>query len=140
MRFTITARHVELTEALEAYAEKKIKSHVERLVNAKGDLPDSLVAVEIAKETGHHRKGEIWKAAATITTPHEKRRIHAEARADDLYAAIDLLSEEIARELKTEKGRLRSLMLRGARAVKRVLRFNPLSRFRKANRVREEGE
>lgn len=138
MRLTITARHIQLTETLEVYAEKKIVRHLERLMKHNGDPESSVVAVEIAKETRHHRKGEIWRAAATMTMPQEKRPIHAEARADDLYAAIDLLSEEMERELKTEKGRLRSLMLRGARAVKRVFRFAKMTQWRKRDRVLNE--
>lgn len=139
MRFTITARHIQLTVALEAYAEKKIANHVEYLLKPRGAPKDSVIAVEIAKETSHHRKGEIWRAAATITVAHEKRPIHAEARADDLYAAIDLLSEEIGRELETEKGRARALMLRGARAVKRIFNFARAAQWvRSRDRVRNE--
>jgi ribosomal subunit interface protein len=139
MRFTITARHIGLTEALKAYAEKKILDRVGHLIKENGIAEDTVAAVEIERETRHHRKGEIWKAAVTIALPHEKQPIHAQASADDLYAAVDFLSEEIARELKTEKGRMRALMLRGARAVKRAFRFSRFAQWRRVpDRIRNE--
>ncbi|MDP3794900.1 MAG: HPF/RaiA family ribosome-associated protein, partial [bacterium] len=122
-----------------AYAEEKLMALLARLATDAAVAQAMHVDIEMSRETQHHRKGEIWKAAATITMPPRKKALHASVTHEDMYAAIDLLVEETEHELKYERGRLRALMFRGARALKRLLRLDPAAQLPPAERERNEG-
>ena len=138
MQLSITGRHITLTPALKTYAEEKIMTLMSRLATDPKVAQGMHVDIEVARETAHHHKGEIWKAATTIILPGGKHPLHASAHHKDMYAAIDLLVEEIEHELQYAKGRVRATLLRSARAFKRVFRFTPESQAPGRERVRDE--
>ena len=139
MHLTITGRHLTLTPALKTYATEKVMALLARLATAPEVAQAMHVDIEMIRETQHHRKGEIWKAAATITLPQQKHSLHASAMHSDIYAAVDLLVEEIEHEMQTYKGRFVSLMRRSARVVKRLLRVDPSAQLSEPERERNEG-
>jgi len=49
---------------------------------------------------------------------------YADVAAHDLYAAIDLVKDEILRKIKKTHGKKDDIMRRGMRKVKKLLRFN----------------
>lgn len=85
--------------------------------------PVAELMVEVGKSTKHHRKGPFWRAEATLHVPGKVLR--AEVTDIGLYGAIDLLKDELVRQIKTytEKGRAR--VLRGARLVKKMIKTDP---------------
>lgn len=115
MNIAIKAANIELTVALKDYAEKRLKSIV------KFTDGDADIALDIGKETAHHKQGDIFQASATVTTPLGKT-YHATSSKADLYEAIDDVRAEIVREIKSAKGRQDSLFKRGARKMKNMLR------------------
>ncbi len=87
----ISGHGLELTPALRSYAEKKLA----HLLNKDGST-DSIHVV-LASERHSHR------AEATV---HGRRGTAcAEAEAEDMYAAIDLLETKLVRQLVREKER-----------------------------------
>lgn len=138
MHLAITGRHIALTPALKTYAEEKFMAMLARLATDPDIAQSMHVDIEMVRETPHHRKGDIWKAAATLTLPHHRRPLYASVTHEDMYAAVDLLVEETEREMQTYKSRIRALVRRGARTVKRLLRFTPESTLPRHEREREE--
>ena len=91
---TITCRHIELTEALRDYAEKKIEGlHLDypRIIEAK---------VILDVEKGRRQIAEIILFCANHIT------IQAQTTHEDLYAAIDETISKIARRMRKFKTRL----------------------------------
>jgi putative sigma-54 modulation protein len=115
MNIAIKATNIELTPALKDYAEKRMKGIV------KFSDGDADIALEIGKETSHHKQGDIFMASATVTTPLGKTH-HATSSKLDLYEAIDDVRDEIVREIQSARGKQDSMFKRGARKIKNILK------------------
>lgn len=125
MNINIKATGIDLTPAIQEYAEKKVRS-LEKYLHGKEDT--HIVRVEIGRTTRHHKEGFIFRAEIHITGGLD---VYVEAEAEDLYEAIDIAEAEAARELKSNKGKRFRLLRRGQRTFKEMVRgFG--SRFRKS--------
>lgn len=95
MRVLIKSTDFTLTAAIEDYIQKKIgglEKYLKRL-----DSPAVEVRVEVGRTTGHHRKGNIFRAEANLKlTGHLLRAVE---ESDDVYAALDLVHEELKRQI-----------------------------------------
>jgi len=114
MRLAIKATNIEHTNAIDAYLYKRL-SELERILEPKEQ--SELARVEIGKETKHHRSGKHF--FAEITFHVKKKDFRAKAYGEDLYEAIDLMREEIVREVKRHHERARTRTKAGARELKR---------------------
>ena len=96
MRVNITGRHLEMTDALRQYVEKKTS----RLVKYHNRISDMEVVVD---EEGIHKKCEV-----IIKVDHAEPFVVTE-RGEDLYACIDTSVDKMERQLKRfkEKSRIR---------------------------------
>ncbi len=96
MDIVFKGTNLELTDALKTYAQEKI-SGLEKY------YPDVLRArVELERTTRHHHKGgDLWRAEANLQAP--KHLFRAEAEAQDIYAAVDALKDELKHELRRWK-------------------------------------
>jgi ribosome-associated translation inhibitor RaiA len=74
----------------------------------------------LAKTTNHHRQGAIYRAEVTVIA--DGKKFFTEAEQDSLYAAIDEVREEIAHIITADRNRYRTLLIRGARSVKKMLK------------------
>jgi putative sigma-54 modulation protein len=93
MRVHLSGHHVEITPALRSYVEKKlsrIPHRTERLIEVQ-----CILTVEKLRH----------KAEATVFV--RGMTIYADAVDDDMYAAIDLLSNKIVRRVRKNKERRR---------------------------------
>lgn len=85
MQLNISGHHIEMTDALKAYVEdklSKVKRHFDNITNVQ-------VTLTVEKER--------QKAEATIhLSGHD---IHASSEHEDMYAAIDLLSDKLDRQV-----------------------------------------
>lgn len=116
MNINIKATGIELTPAIQDYAEKKVRMLEKYLKNGS----DSHIArVEVGKTTRHHKEGFVFRAEIHITGGID---VYAAKEAEDLYAAIDLCEAEAARELQSARGRRFKLLRRGQRAFKNMVR------------------
>ncbi len=93
MQLTITGHHVEVTPALRAYATEKMQrlsKHFDQVVSV-----DVILNVEKLDQT----------AEATVNAGG--RKLFATETADDMYAAIDGLTDKMDRQVRRLKSRLR---------------------------------
>ena len=117
MRISIKATNIDLTEPLRSYVTERIES-VRKLTTISDESLHA--AVEIGKTSHHHKQGDIFRAEVNFHLAHTMLR--AVAVKDDLHAAIDEMKDELARELSSYKDKDRTLMRRGASAVKAMMK------------------
>lgn len=89
MQISVTGHHVEITPPLKQYVQSKLsrlERHFERVID---------VRVILGVEKLSH------KAEATIHT--RGKSLYADATADDMYAAIDALSDKLDRQIRKHK-------------------------------------
>lgn len=93
--------NIELTDAIKKYVEDKLQA-VSKLTT-KFEPCD--VRAEVGKTTKGQQKGEIFFTEFNLTIPGVVLR--SEARKDDLYASIDTAVDELKRQVKRYKEKLR---------------------------------
>ncbi len=93
--------------------------------------------VEVDLTTKHHQSGNIYRTKAQIRLP--AGTAVAEAIDKDIFLTIDAVKEKLQEELEKYKQKKEALHKRGARALKKLLRFSPLSRWWRKGRIRDEG-
>ncbi len=86
MQINVTARHMDLTPALRAYAESKV-------VHALADVPRPGTAHIILAVEKHRQRAEV-----VVHALHHDVEAHDEQ--DDLYAAIDGMVDKLVRQLE----------------------------------------
>ncbi len=94
MKVTITARHLELTKALHDYAEKKVKRVKKYFTN----VIDAHIILTVRKY--------IQIAEVIIHTPGIT--INGQEEAGDMYAAINMVMDNIERQVKRYKEKLKA--------------------------------
>ncbi len=119
MNINIKATNMELTEAISAYVEKKVRS-LEKFINKSGD--GAQVQVEVGKTTNHHNKGDIFRAEMNVSLSGNAYQFRAASETEDLYAAIDMARDDLERELTRFKGKRESLYRRGAKTLKNLMK------------------
>lgn len=117
MKINIKATNIELTPAIRAYLEDKLAS-LERVLPPNDE--SVLINSEVGKETNHHQQGEIFRAEVNLS--FSGRHLRAETRNEDLYAAIDEVRDEIIRQVNTNLEKRNTMIRRGGRAIKNMLR------------------
>lgn len=93
MNLTISGHHLEVTPALKAYVQEKMK----RLERHFDNLISASVILSVEKER--------QKAEATVNC--SRATLHAEAIQGDMYAAIDLLADKLDQQTRKHKEKLR---------------------------------
>ena len=92
MNYNVRGENIEVTPAIREYVEKKI-SKLERYFT---EAPDAKVYVNLKFNQDKTSKVEV-----TIPLPHLVLR--AEERNADMYAAIDLISDKLERQIRKHK-------------------------------------
>lgn len=120
MKYTLKTTNFKIDEALKVYVDSKIPKIVEKFFKGRNTLVSASLDVEIEKTTRHHHKGRIWRAEVNLGLPGAFLR--AEADAEDVRAAIDLVEEELKSELKSYKEKHLSAVDRRERKMKREMK------------------
>ena len=97
MQIHLSPRHLRLTAAIHRHCAEKI-GHLE-------ELTDSILAAHVVlihDEAAKTKLRFIVKVHLAVPGPD----IHAEESAEDLYAALDLVVDKLARQLRKRKTRL----------------------------------
>lgn len=94
MQITISGHHLEVTDALKNYVNSKL----ERLNNHHDRITSTHVILSVDKLQ--------QKAEATVHV--SGKDLFADATSEDLYAAIDLLTDKLDRQLIKHKEKMRS--------------------------------
>ena len=122
MRINIKATGIELTPAISEYVNKKVGALGKYLNNK-----DIVAQVEVGRNTRHHKTGEVFMAEVHLTGAGLD--LYAVSEHSDLYAAIDLVKDEIARSAVQQKGKRETLARRGAKIIKGMMKgFNIFKR------------
>ncbi|MBU6431242.1 MAG: ribosome-associated translation inhibitor RaiA [Patescibacteria group bacterium] len=117
MNINIKTSNIELTDVIRDYFNKKAEAF-EKLIDKK-DESAALNGI-LSRLTRHHQKGDIFKAEMNL---HISGKVfHASSEREDLFAAIDLVKDEILGELRSHKERKIGLIKRSGGKVKRFIR------------------
>ena len=100
MKFAITGRKMDVTDALEAYASKKL-SKLDRFFS-----DDAEAQVKFHSERGRY--------TAEVTVQCASMVFRAQKTANDAYAAVDGIEETIERQIRKNKTRLEKRLRSGA--------------------------
>jgi len=114
MNIRIKATSITLTPAISAYADKcfnKVSSII-------GSDPSVMCDLDIGRTSGHHNKGDVFKA--DIHVVGAGKNLYASAEREDLYAAMDAVRDEILHSLKSDKAKKISRIRRGGARVKEM--------------------
>lgn len=93
MKYNIRGDKMVITEAIKDYAENKL-GRLEKYIK-----DDSVTANVLAKVRGNSQIVEV-------TIPTSKFILRSEEENDDLYAAIDLVTDKLERQIRKNKTRL----------------------------------
>ncbi len=126
MKIIIKGTNVKLSPSINQYIEEKIGGLRKFLKKANSELVEA--QVEVGKITRGQRQGDIFRAEVNLTINGQFFRV--EETAESLMAAIDLVKDELAREIRKNKDKRITMSLRGARSWKKFWQINPLARFR----------
>lgn len=117
MKINIKATSIELTPAISNYVNKKISSISKYIDESNKDV---VAQVEVGKNTRHHKSGNIFRAEVHITG--SGLDLYAVSEVGDLYAAIDIVKDEIVRNAVQSKNKRKTLARRGAELVKNMMK------------------
>lgn len=98
----IIKKNIDVTPALEAYLQKKFATLEKFVVSLAGQNPAELT-IEVGRTTNHHRKGDVYRAAAKLHFAGTTLR--AEEEAEDIRIALDAAKDTLRREIETYKDR-----------------------------------
>ena len=116
MKLNIKTTNTTITPAVSDYVTKRLDK-ISRLLDSD---PSAICDVELAKISGHHNKGDIFKAEIHIVGVG--KNVYASVEKDDLYAAIDGVRDDIIRELISGKTKRLSYVRRGGARVKAMIK------------------
>ena len=105
--------NMDLTDAIKNYVEEKVEA-VEKL--CLDFEPAAEIRIEVGKSSLHHAKGPHYRAEMQLSVPGEVLR--AEEEDENLYAAIDTVKDQLRRQVKSYKDRLKDRVQRAARPDK----------------------
>jgi len=113
----IKSTNMELTDAISDFVASRVQS-LEKFV----DQDDTSVSVdiEVGKTTEHHNKGNVFMAEFNFQMGGKNFRAVDEN--EDLYAAVDVVKEQMAKELRRYKGKQKTLFIRGSARIKKLLK------------------
>lgn len=116
MRVQIKATNIALTDSVRDYVDKRLGSLEKFFV----DNPDTLVNVEVGKESLHHKAGAVYMAEVHIILAGEE--YYAKSEGEDLNSAIDDVKDEITHELVSKRKKARVLLRKGGAKIKNILK------------------
>jgi putative sigma-54 modulation protein len=117
MHIIITGVHMEMTDAIRSYALEKMRT-LEKYI-AKDDSSGKLT-VELSRTSNHHAHGDVFEAEGILHVRGKETTLRTTQ--DDLYKAIDVLKDMLARELAQHKDKERSIFRRSAHKMKSLFK------------------
>ena len=119
MQLQIKGLDIEVTDAIREYVEQRVMS-LGKVIRF--DDPLVRISVELGRSANHHKQDEeAYRTEVHLTIPGQT--FFAQAFASDLYVSIDEVRDDIARQIRDNKGRSKSLFRRGGAMIKKLLRL-----------------
>ena len=103
-----------ITESTRDYLDEKIVKLVEKLFKKEEELIK--LDLEVGRITRHHKQGKVFRAEANLSIG--SRNLYADSVGETLNEAIDLLEEELEKEIKKFKEKRTAQERQGARVFK----------------------
>ena len=116
MNINIKATNISLTPSISEYTGKRFEKIAKLLKSDQSTQCD----IELARTTEHHNKGDIFRAEIHIVG--KGKNLYASSDQADLYVAIDMVRDEILRELKSKKEKRQSFIRRGGANLKAMVK------------------
>jgi ribosomal subunit interface protein len=116
MNINIKTSSISLTPSISDYVDKRLQTIKSFFQNDSTAICD----VELARTTFHHKSGDIFRAEIHIVA--KDKNLYASNEQDDLYKAIDMVRDEMLREIKTTKSKDQSMLRRGGARIKDMIR------------------
>lgn len=120
MQINLQAKNMDLTEAIKDYVSKKVTNLEKLLSNIEAKGGNIQVNFEVAKNTNHHKAGEIFHADCSVLM--KGGNFYASADKEDLYTAVDEVADTLFAEISKNKDRKQTLFKRGATSVKKMMK------------------
>jgi putative sigma-54 modulation protein len=117
MNIKTRAINFDLTDAINDYVNKKLSS-LEKFVGGAGEV---LCEVELGRTTKHHNNGDVFKAEVNMFVSGTSQ-VYAVTEQADLYSAIDLVKDDVERQLVAGKSKKETLFRKGAGKIKNLLK------------------
>jgi len=114
MEITVQGHGLELTDPLREYAIKKI-GKVKEFFN-------DIIKVQVVLDLRDHSDINRSHVAEVTLWAAGKKVIHASEAGKDMYAAIDLVSQEIDRQVKKHKEKHTDEIRRSGEKIKQAMR------------------
>ena len=114
----IKANNIDLTPEMKALINQKLEPLGKFIADAETDLTCD---VEIEKVTDHHQSGRIYRAEINLFVAGTLYR--AEGTEEQMEKAIDEMRDGVKRELRKTQDKRESLIRRGGRKIKDMIRF-----------------
>ncbi len=113
---SILCKDFDLTDAIKEYATEKFSS-LNKYLPEQGTTAD--LNLRMGKVSNHQHNGKIFYAELSIKTP--EKNFGALVEAEDIYAAIDLLKDDLAHNIAHYKDKSHTKDIRSARKFKQEL-------------------
>lgn len=113
---SILCKDFDLTDAIKLYSTEKLSTLNKYFPE---DGAHVSVNLRLGKVTNHQHSGKIYYAEASIKSP--EKNFGALVESDDIYAAIDLLKDDLAHNIAHYKDKEHSKNIRSARKFKEEL-------------------
>ena len=120
MNINLQGKNIELTPAIYDYVLKRVTNLEKLLKSIETEGGEVSAQFEVSQSTRHHKSGAIFHADCLIKTEGEE--FYSSADEEDLYAAVDAVKENLFREISKHKDRKQTLLYRGARSIKKMLK------------------
>ena len=121
MKINIKVTGMELTPPIESHLHEKF-SQVGKFLGSRND--NARAEIEVGKTTQHHKHGEVFRAEINLHASGQ--HFYFDHTAEDLYAAIEMVKDGIISEVRNSSEKRHTLLRRGGRKIKDMLRgINP---------------
>jgi len=117
MNIQFKAKGVDITSAVQAYAQEKIESLYKFLDTT---YSEPRFEVEFSQDAPK-KHGEIYRVDIVVTSG--KTDMHAVGHGESYQAALDMAKDDLARRLTRAKTKERNILRKGSRMIKKMLRM-----------------
>ena len=111
MNISIKATHLDLTPSVKEYVEEKV-GHLEKFIKA------TEAKIELERDR-HHHSGLGFRAEVNMFIAGKV--MYAEAGAEDIYSAVDLVIPKLKEQISKFKDKKHTLRRSGARKARRKI-------------------
>ncbi|KKP87021.1 MAG: Sigma-54 modulation protein [Parcubacteria group bacterium GW2011_GWC1_35_8] len=120
MQINLQGKNMELTEPIKEYVLKRVTNLGKLLSGIEEKGGKVMVNFEVGKSTNHHKGGDVFHTDCLIKI--DGKDFYGSADKEDLYEAIDAIKDSLYNELNKNKDRSQTLLYRGARSIKKMMK------------------